>query len=227
MENASLLVVDDDPAIRIVLAEGLRELGARVTEAESITEAELTLAREKVELIISDVHLRGNEGLQWTERLLETPAAPPVLLMTGNPEIVTAMRAANLPVAGYLAKPTPLPVIAAMVRRLLAAQRQRLALHALASEVRELITSTTGLPAETADRLEALAASLTAEAIRAPRDSERSDETARQAIRETITVLEKTRQNFRSKELGRLRRHLQQVLAGPNWSGGSLGHHTQ
>lgn len=213
MENASLLVVDDDLALRLVLAGGLRDLGARVTEAESIAEAELALARDKFELIISDVHLSGNEGLQWTERLLQAPVAPPVLLMTGNPEVVTAMRAANLPVAGYLAKPTPFPVIVAMVRRLLARQRQRLALQTLAGEVRALIAATAGLPADTAQRLEALAVSLAAEATRVPRDSDRPDETSRQAIRDTITVLEKTRQNFRSKELGRLRRHLEHVLA--------------
>jgi DNA-binding response OmpR family regulator len=199
----------------------LRELGARVTEAESIAEAERALAHEKFELVLSDVHLPGNEALQWTERLIQAPAAPPVLLMTGNPEIVTAMRAANLPVAGYLAKPTPFPIIAAMVRRLLAVQRQRVALHTLAAEVRALLASTTDVPADTAQRLETLAASLTAEAMRVPRDSERSDETSRQAIRDTIAVLEKTRQNFRSKELGRLRRRLEQVLVQGTTTGGA------
>lgn len=218
MENSSLLIVDDDAALRLVLSDGLRRLGAQVTDVASVVEADAALAREKFDLIISDVHLHGNEGLKWTERLLRSAHTPPVLLITGNPEVVTAMRAANLPVAGYLAKPMAFADIVAVVTRVLAVQRQRQALHALAGEVRELAAATEGLPPATVVRLEALSVSLAAEAARPAREADHSHAPWRAAITETITVLEKTRDSFRSKELARLRRHLQQVLGnGAMW----------
>lgn len=213
MKNSHILVVDDELSVTAMLANGLGGVGARVTKATGIGEADAAIARDRFDVIISGVHLAGNEGLQWTERLLGTPSAPPILLITSRPEIVTAMRAANLPVAGYLAKPLVLSEITILVRRLLAAQRQRRALQALAAEARQLAGAGAGLPAAIASRLEALAGALTTEAARPVRECNLTDEILRQAIRDTIVVLEKTRDSFQSKELGRLRRHLQQVLA--------------
>lgn len=213
MKDAAILIVDDDAVVRGVLAGGLRDLGARVTDVPDVPAADRALAAAAFELIISDVHLDGNEGLRWTEKLVLNPAAPPVLLMTGNPEIVTAVRAANLPVAGYLAKPVPFAEIVDMIQTLLAASRQRQALRALVSEVGTLTTDRKELPSDLVRRLDALVIALVAESGRPLRAARDPDAPARQAIRDTITVLEKTRQSFRSQELGRLRRHLEQVLA--------------
>ncbi len=209
LHRARILLVDDEPEPRGILAGWLRQLGAGVTEAGDIAGAEAGLARESFDLILSDVHLPGNNRLQWTERLLARPGLPPLLLLTGNPEIVTALRAANLPVAGYLAKPPDFSTLRERLQELVRQHRRRVGLEALAREAAAL-AGALALSAPLAGKLDHLAACLATEAARPAREPGAG--AWRDAIIETITVLEKTKHSFRSRELGQLRSRLDQLL---------------
>ncbi len=219
MKNARILLVEDDPRTSLLLEDWLRQAGAVVTLAASIAEAEVALGAGLFDLILSDVHLPGNGRLQWTERLLQADFPPPIVLLTGNPELETALRAANLPVAGYFIKPPDFNSLGLSLSRLIAEHRRRVELRALSREAAWLLaTPETGGDDALRAKLQLLSSCLATEAGRSPRESMPQpgpDTPWRTAIAETVAVLEKTKDSFRSKELGRLRLRLAQMLARP------------
>jgi len=80
-----VIVVDDDPAVRSIVAEQLRELGASVREFAGGQEALAALdeAGEPVDLLLTDYAMPGLNGLQTIERVRALRPALPCVLMTG------------------------------------------------------------------------------------------------------------------------------------------------
>lgn len=75
-----ILVVDDEPNIRLVYKEVLNEEGYEVLEAESARETFEILNREPVDLVILDIKLRSESGLDVLQRMTkEFPDIPVVL----------------------------------------------------------------------------------------------------------------------------------------------------
>jgi len=218
MKYASILVVEDDPISSAVLAGWARQQGSTVVTVESTGEADSALADNSFDLVLSDVHLPGNHRLEWVEKVLAAEFPPPIILVTGNPELETTLRAANLPVAGYLVKPVDFVSLGRLVHRLVAEHRHRRELRTLSREAAWLLTDSLSHPPGGAgalhEKLQKLSLALAAEASRSPRETGRThpDEAWRSVITETIAVLEKTKHSFRSKELGELRQRLQRVV---------------
>lgn len=79
-----VIVVDDDPSVRAIVAEQLREMGAIVREAASGSDAvALVEAGEPVELLLTDFAMPGLNGLQTIERVRALRPGLPCALMTG------------------------------------------------------------------------------------------------------------------------------------------------
>ncbi|HXG30274.1 MAG TPA: response regulator [Thermodesulfobacteriota bacterium] len=75
-----ILVVDDEPNIRLVYKEVLSEEGYEVLEAESARETFEILNQEPVDLVILDIKLRSESGLDVLQRMTkEFPDVPVVL----------------------------------------------------------------------------------------------------------------------------------------------------
>lgn len=215
MKNTRILPVEDDPSASFLLGSWLARLGAVVIETASVAEAEVAMqAPEPFDLIISDVHLPGNNRLEWIERVLQREDAPPLLLLSGNPELETALRAANLPVAGYLVKPPDFTALGQMLEHLIHDHRQRTSLRRLARDAAQLATN--NLDADLGAKLSELARCLN-DTTHQRRGTLEGGASApwRTAIIETITVLERTKHSFRSKELGVLRQRLETLLTPP------------
>lgn len=215
-----LLLVDDDVAAGPILAEWVGRQGYDVTYADGPAAATAALRGPEFELILSDIQMPGNHRLEWIERLFRAEQPPPVVLMTGNPELETAMRAANLPIAAYLLKPLDLGALAATMTRLVQRHRQQGELRAAARDIARWLEEAGPLPAAgdaaLASRFHALVRTLTTEAsrdYRAPAD--REDAPWREAVADAIVVLEKTKHSFRSRELGQLRARLERFLRDP------------
>jgi CheY-like chemotaxis protein len=219
-DRGRILLVDDDPFTSLVMQNRLQAHGYAVTFVEGPAQAEEALARDGFDLILSDIHMPGNHRLEWTETLLARPSAAPIMLMTGNPEMETACRAANLPVAGYLIKPPDWTTLGDRIGRVIAARHRRTDFVGLAREILNLVETSRGGPHDglLVQRLADLAASFLAESGRPARTALPENVTAgdfrwRAALTETIAVIEKTRHSFRSKELGQLRQRLEKLLA--------------
>jgi len=225
LPKGRVLHVDDDPVSSLVLCEWLKRNNYEVVPAAGPGEAEPLLAADTFDLIISDVHMPGNHRLESIEHLLFSgPGQPaPIMLMTGSPALETALRAANLPVAGYLIKPPDWATLDARIRQVLAAERRRREFHALSRDIFALIAGQQGgadLAQETQllHRLATLAGAFSADTgrpgIGPASGREADDQRWRLALQDTIQVIERTKHSFRSKELGRLRQRLEQLLGG-------------
>lgn len=211
-----ILIVDDDPFTSLVMEHRLRLHGYALTMACGPSEAEAALACGEFDLILSDVHMPGNHHLEWTESLLARHCPAPILLMTGNPALETACRAANLPVAGYLIKPPDWETLDARLQQAIHSHRRRSDFVGLAREILDLIESSPGPHDEILiQRLATLAAGFLSETGRPPLAANvtAGDFRWRAALTETVAVIEKTRHSFRSKELGQLRLRLEKLLA--------------
>jgi DNA-binding NtrC family response regulator len=79
---SKILVVDDEPNVRLVYGEALREEGYEVLEAESGKEAFEILSREPIDLVVLDIKLRLESGLDILQRITKEFPYVPVILCT-------------------------------------------------------------------------------------------------------------------------------------------------
>ncbi len=87
-DTAHVLVVDDDARLRALLSRYLAEQGFRVTTAADAQEARSQLRAIAPDLMVLDVMMPGETGLELTAALRQDHATVPVLLLTarGAPE---------------------------------------------------------------------------------------------------------------------------------------------
>ncbi|MGE0623978.1 MAG: sigma-54-dependent transcriptional regulator [Pseudomonadales bacterium] len=119
MSERSILVVEDDAALREALQETLVRAGYVVATAADGRQALDVLDLEPVGLVVSDVQMRPMDGLELLERLREGHPEIPVVLMTAYGSIRQAVEAMQRGAHDYLAKPFEGPTLIEMVRRYL------------------------------------------------------------------------------------------------------------
>ena len=77
-----VLAVDDDPAIRELIAEYLRQNDFRATAVNDGSAMRAVLEDEVVDLIVLDVKLRGEDGMGLTQRL-RAESMIPIIMLSG------------------------------------------------------------------------------------------------------------------------------------------------
>ena len=82
-----ILVVDDEPSIRLLCRVNLELDGHEVLEAESLGTARETLAGEAVDVVVLDVHLHGERSDALVAECHARRPPIPVVLVTGSVEI--------------------------------------------------------------------------------------------------------------------------------------------
>jgi two-component system, OmpR family, response regulator len=110
--------VDDDPAIRQLVADYLAENDFRVTAVASGAELAAVMARETVDLVVLDVRLQGEDGMQIARRLREQSGIP-ILMLTGRAEEADRVMGLELGADDYLIKPFSPRELLARIRALL------------------------------------------------------------------------------------------------------------
>jgi len=103
-DPAHVLVVDDDARLRELLRRYLTEHGFRVTAAADTREARLRLADLAFDLIVLDVMLPEESGLELTHDLRRSSQVP-ILLLTAMGEVDDRIRGLESGADDYLAKP--------------------------------------------------------------------------------------------------------------------------
>lgn len=112
-----VLVVDDEPALRRAMGRSLAGRGHAVVEASSGQEAIDHLALERFDVVVSDIQMHGLDGLHLLREVRARDADLPVVLVTGAPDIRTAMEATEFGALLYLTKPFDLAKLAQVVER--------------------------------------------------------------------------------------------------------------
>jgi DNA-binding NtrC family response regulator len=101
----TVLVIDDEPAVREVLSLRIEGWGYRVHAAADAEEAERALVERRPDLIISDVVLPGLSGLELLARLKADDQSRPVILITAHGSIDAAVEAMKRGAQDFLTKP--------------------------------------------------------------------------------------------------------------------------
>ncbi|CDG87145.1 two-component system response regulator GlrR [Xenorhabdus bovienii] len=102
---ARLLLVDDDPGLLKLLGMRLTSEGFRVTTAESGHEALRLLAKEKVDLVISDLRMDEMDGMALFAEIQKQHPGMPVIILTAHGSIPDAVAATQQGVFSFLTKP--------------------------------------------------------------------------------------------------------------------------
>lgn len=118
---ASILIVDDDPALLRLLALRLRHEGHEAIQAASGEEALARLDGQLPQLLITDLRMGGMDGLALFEAVHRRHPLLPVLMLTAHGTIPDAVRALQRGVFGYITKPFEARSLMAEVDRALAA----------------------------------------------------------------------------------------------------------
>jgi DNA-binding response OmpR family regulator len=119
----SVLVVDDEPSLRLLCRVNLELDGFRVLEAGTVAEARDRLSEEQIEVVLLDVHVGTGDGRQLLEELRAQESGTRVLMLTGTADIASG----NLDAADrVMAKPFDPTELVATVRDLAQPDRQRI-----------------------------------------------------------------------------------------------------
>ena len=101
----TILIVDDDPAHRLMLRAVLTDEGYAITEADDGVTAVAAVRQAFYDLALMDVRMTEMNGLTALAELKKISPGLPVLMMTAYPEVPAAVKAMKLGAVDYLTKP--------------------------------------------------------------------------------------------------------------------------
>jgi len=239
-QRQSILLADDEDSFVKTTAALLRGGGYRCDCAGDADQAIEMLRAACYDLLIADIKMPGNRNLRLAQEARRLAPRMPVILVTGYPTVDSAVRSIHLPVAAYLTKPVDYDDLRRHVRaaiershtyRAISRIREHLekCVHDLKAIEQGEYAPTSTVRGESLDistfTVRTLAECLS-EMLRLRAETARSGSypdlcdlldcpqkpILREAVRETIDVLQKTRARFKSNELRDLRIRLEGLL---------------
>ncbi|HWZ55171.1 MAG TPA: sigma-54 dependent transcriptional regulator [Verrucomicrobiae bacterium] len=100
-----LLLIDDDPNTLASLSRAFRLAGFEASVCDSATRAFELIRAERYDLIFSDVVMPGKDGISLLEDLKAAGITTPVVMISGQANVETAVRATRLGAVDFLEKP--------------------------------------------------------------------------------------------------------------------------
>ena len=236
-----ILIADDEETFRDSIADLLRRREYQCDCApDAIVAAEL-LRSADYDLLIADIKMQGNFELEFIRALPQIAESMPVILVTGYPSLRSAIESIQLPVAAYLVKPFDFEELLVQVQisvknyqfyKAVRNHRKRLTdwsedlkgiedeqnimpRNGFPSPIDDFLTLTFQNIAGALSDLKHLTESFSTGSshqevchlLNCPRLN-----TLNKTLVETIDILEKTKSAFKSKELGNLRRNLEDLV---------------
>jgi len=152
LARAKILVVDDEPAARLSLAELLSLEGYEVVSAASGEEAVVLLPEGPFDLAIVDLKMPGMDGLELVKTLQKRSAETVIIMLTAHGTLDTAVQAMRKGAHDYLLKPTNVNEIMASVKAGLDKRRRELRRRELLSLMQHTLAAISEeTPAPTAE----------------------------------------------------------------------------
>ena len=118
----SILVVEDDCALREALLDTLSAAGIQALAAEDAASAEEALQSNDIALVISDVQMPGANGYQLLSSIRRSRPYLPVVLMTAYGTVAQAVAAMREGATDYLVKPFDAQALIDMAKGVLASR---------------------------------------------------------------------------------------------------------
>lgn len=123
--DGTVLVADDDRTIRTVLTQALTRAGCRVHATSSLTTLMRWVGEGRGDAVITDVMMPDGNGLEMLPKIHEDRPDLPVIVISAQNTIMTAIKADEAQAFDYLPKPFDLPDLMKRTARALAARPAR------------------------------------------------------------------------------------------------------
>ena len=137
MNQTSILIVDDEKAVRTALNVNLRKRGLQVVLAASAKEALVALGERAFDLVLSDVKMPDGTGLDLLKNVRSAWPDTQVVIMTGYGSIVDAVTAIKEGAADYIIKPIEQDELFLILERALERRNLRSEVRQLRAEITE------------------------------------------------------------------------------------------
>jgi DNA-binding response OmpR family regulator len=121
--TAHVLIVDDDPSVRQMITDYLGDNDIRVTALASGRDIAETMARDTIDLVVLDLRLPGEDGMEIARKLREASAGLPIIMLTGKKDEADRVMGLELGADDYLTKPFSPRELLARIRALLRRSR--------------------------------------------------------------------------------------------------------
>lgn len=122
--DGTILVADDDRTIRTVLTQALTRAGCKVHATSSLVTLMRWVEEGKGDLVISDVMMPDGNGLDQLPKIAELRPGLPVIVISAQNTIMTAIQATEADAYDYLPKPFDLPDLMKRANRALEVKRR-------------------------------------------------------------------------------------------------------
>lgn len=116
--DASLLIVDDDDALRETLADYLARESYQILQAANVAEAKAILRAAKPHLLLLDINMPGGDGLTFAAEM-RSRSSTPIIIMSGKGEMIDRVVGLEVGADDYVAKPFELRELLARIRAVL------------------------------------------------------------------------------------------------------------
>jgi DNA-binding NtrC family response regulator len=148
MTRNRVLIVDDEPSIRMAIRRFLTTSGFEVSDADNRSSALALARKERPDAIILDYKLRDCTALDLLPQFLAIDAEVAVIVLTAHASVELAVSAIKEGAQQFLTKPVELPTLLVILNRTLDTQRSRQADQAdRKKESRDLLDPFTGTSA--------------------------------------------------------------------------------
>jgi EAL domain-containing protein (putative c-di-GMP-specific phosphodiesterase class I)/CheY-like chemotaxis protein len=121
-----VLIVDDEPTQIRSIARVLRSRGYEVESASNGREASARLKPDAYDVVLSDIAMPGMDGIQLLQFVREKSLDVPVVLVTGEPAVSTAVKALEFGAFHYLTKPLEMPDLEEVIDKAVCLRRMTL-----------------------------------------------------------------------------------------------------
>lgn len=116
--NADILILEDEPLIRLLLSSQLEKVGALVAETDQCAEALRMIRSTRFDLAIMDYRLPDGCGLDLVRTLRAEAIALPVIMLSGEADRIPAEAGEDLNLAAIFSKPPDIEQILTLVRQI-------------------------------------------------------------------------------------------------------------
>ena len=116
--DSHILAIDDDPAVRRLVADYLSSNDLRVTAVATGAEMMQALAEHAIDLVVLDLRLAGEDGMQLARKLREEGATP-IIIVSGRQDEADRVMGLELGADDYIMKPFSPRELLARIRAVL------------------------------------------------------------------------------------------------------------
>ena len=119
LNGLKILVVEDDPTVRLLVRKSLENKGGIISEAATAREAEGKALNNDLDIIILDLNLPDGTGYEVCQHIREAHIATPVLVLSAEQETNMKVKVLNVGADDYITKPFSIEELQARIEAIL------------------------------------------------------------------------------------------------------------